>query len=494
MEGTVKPKPPPVPPKHTKRNDPGTINDPTKTRIDSSNTLLELTLVLKYGISLEEAEKALLNQVQNPRKWIEEEWCKMQLALMNKVENSDRMLPVDFNSLPSKDLREALTIGGGNLDEAADYFIIEWKSQVDSLLSSLDFPLTDNMINYASRTLSALDCNKELAKIYLLENYLTSNRETNHKEQVCEVCLDSFPPGKIFGLPCCQCVICNDCTYKYFALAIQENRVVDFVCPICREPDINSDTAHFQILEAKLKVLLLVDDFIFYQRRITEWNLTKNPSFRWCVNPGCHNGFLIPSDAQKKVQCTVCYSYMCHECRKPWEQDHENRSCEKFMEWKQLSDPLFQAQKQLEENGIECPHCKRRYLLAKGGCLHFTCAYCHHEFCCVCSQPFKRSCMKTKDCERAGLHCHHPRNCLYYLRDKPVSSLQQILEVNKVSYDTNNVSSDFVCPILEQKETTNGSFVDELCNGITTAGHAGLCDVHYKEYLVDLIRKNSIQP
>lgn len=38
----------------------------------------------------------------------------------------------------------------------------------------------------------------------------------------------------------------------------------------------------------------------------------------------------------------------------------------------------------------DCPNCKRRYLLSKGGCIHFTCTYCHHEFCSSCSRPFVR--------------------------------------------------------------------------------------------------------
>ena len=35
-----------------------------------------------------------------------------------------------------------------------------------------------------------------------------------------------------------------------------------------------------------------------------------------------------------------------------------------------------------------CPACKYRYDLSKGGCMHFKCAMCEHEFCSGCYNPF----------------------------------------------------------------------------------------------------------
>ena len=36
----------------------------------------------------------------------------------------------------------------------------------------------------------------------------------------------------------------------------------------------------------------------------------------------------------------------------------------------------------------ECPQCKMRYELAKGGCMHFKCTQCMFQFCCGCNKPF----------------------------------------------------------------------------------------------------------
>ena len=35
-----------------------------------------------------------------------------------------------------------------------------------------------------------------------------------------------------------------------------------------------------------------------------------------------------------------------------------------------------------------------------------------------------------------GLHAHHPRDCLFYLRDESVESLQKLLQDNNVKFDT----------------------------------------------------------
>ena len=47
-----------------------------------------------------------------------------------------------------------------------------------------------------------------------------------------------------------------------------------------------------------------------------------------------------------------------------------------------------------------------------------------------------QDCTKYESCRNKGLHAHHPRNCLFYLRDEDVDDLQKLLNDNKVDYDT----------------------------------------------------------
>lgn len=117
-----------------------------------------------------------------------------------------------------------------------------------------------------------------------------------------------------------------------------------------------------------------------------------------------------------------------------WETQHEGLTCEKFAEWKEANDPELQAegvQRHLQTHGISCPNCKFRYSLARGGCMHFTCTQCKFEFCYGCNKPFMMGakCSVSPYCAKLGLHAHHPRNCLFYLRDKEPRDLQNLLLV-----------------------------------------------------------------
>ena len=142
---------------------------------------------------------------------------------------------------------------------------------------------------------------------------------------------------------------------------------------------------------------------------------------------------------------------------------------------------IFREQAHLAEHGISCPSCNFRYTLTKGGCMHFTCTQvttffimitiltlmsatvrmtiqnlslqCKFEFCIGCNRPFKlgTKCGRDPGCAKLGLHAHHPRNCLFYLRyfstylptylptnfrDKEPADLQKLLKKNTVEYLT----------------------------------------------------------
>lgn len=72
-------------------------------------------------------------------------------------------------------------------------------------------------------------------------------------------------------------------------------------------------------------------------------------------------------------------------------------------------------------------------LLYRGGCMHFTCTQCKFEFCYGCGKPFKMGakCGMSDYCAKLGLHSHHPRNCLFYLRDKEPHELEKLLKVSE---------------------------------------------------------------
>lgn len=147
--------------------------------------------------------------------------------------------------------------------------------------------------------------------------------------------------------------------------------------------------------------------------------------------------------------------------------------------------------------------------------MHFTCTQCKHEFCYGCGKTFTMGakCGISAYCAKLGLHAHHPRNCLFYLRDKEPGELQALLKVckflirhkkrwiygisymitkegsifcfcflfqeNNVPFDTtigneDEAAAPLKCLVPLQKETPSG-LIDTTCNNEVVKGQAGLC-------------------
>ncbi|XP_062593006.1 uncharacterized protein LOC134254512 isoform X1 [Saccostrea cucullata] len=321
-------------------------------------------------------------------------------------------------------------------------------------------------------------------------------------QQECQCCFSYFPMSKIRTLNC-PCKICFDCMKSYFELNIREKHVRNLCCPICQHPNMdNKEEAdeYLGFLTMLLNTMVGPDIKEIYETKLRDWYLQKDPKFRWCAH--CGNGFInIGGERNPAMQCPYCNKKTCFNCKKQWEDQHEGLTCEQYEQWKIDNDPENQAMglaAHLAANGIDCPSCKMRFSLAKGGCMHFNCPECGHEFCSGCSQMFdsKGVCLKFKSCRGKGLHCHHPRDCFYYLRDNSVEDLQRLLKEKHVKFDTEaagHQEDQNHCPVMELKDIHEGK-KDEACGKDVTAGHAGLCVLHYKEYLVNLINKNKIDP
>ncbi|XP_049279215.1 E3 ubiquitin-protein ligase lubel isoform X6 [Anopheles funestus] len=332
-------------------------------------------------------------------------------------------------------------------------------------------------------------------------------------QKECELCLGIFPMNEIVSMLKCTHTCCFECAKEYFTQEITNRSITNCNCPYCKEPDLNGpDVTEDDVLEyfSNLDILLknIVDEEVhdLFQRKIRDRTLTKDPNFKWCVH--CSSGFFA-RPKQRRLVCPDCGSITCASCRKPWESQHEGLTCEKFAEWKEANDPELQAegvQRHLQTHGISCPNCKFRYSLARGGCMHFTCTQCKFEFCYGCNKPFMMGakCNVSPYCAKLGLHAHHPRNCLFYLRDKEPRDLQNLLLMNNVSFDTepseqmkqeltNGEGAIMKCPIPLQKETPAG-LMDMICSADVPDKHAGLCRTHYVEYLVGTVSKAQIDP
>uniref|UniRef100_A0A8C2WDA1 RBR-type E3 ubiquitin transferase n=1 Tax=Cyclopterus lumpus TaxID=8103 RepID=A0A8C2WDA1_CYCLU len=314
---------------------------------------------------------------------------------------------------------------------------------------------------------------------YSLEDVVQAVRESHDREFIkrvlakeCPICLSVFPHSKMQSLTSCQCSVCCGCFQQHFTIAVRDKHIRDMVCPVCWEPDINDPehlNSYFSTLDIQLRECLEPEVYELFHKKLTEQALIKDPKFLWCCH--CSYGFIYDGD-QLKVTCFQCRNSFCAQCKKPWECQHAGLSCEQYQSWKRENDPEYQRQGlagYLRDNGITCPNCRFQYALSKGGCMHFCCSQCRYQFCSGCNNPFHTTCA-VDECSVSGLHAHHPRDCLFYLRDWEPCRLQALLQ------------------------DEGGQQPDSACGAQTQPGHAGLCEKHYREYLVSLINSHSIDP
>ncbi|XP_039892926.1 E3 ubiquitin-protein ligase RNF31 isoform X4 [Simochromis diagramma] len=339
---------------------------------------------------------------------------------------------------------------------------------------------------------------------YSLEDVVQAVQESHDREFIkrvlakeCPICLSVFPHSKMQSLTSCQCSVCCGCFQQHFTIAVRDKHIRDMVCPVCWEPDINDPehlNSYFSTLDIQLRECLEPEVYELFHKKLTEQALIKDPKFLWCCH--CSYGFIYDGD-QLKVTCFQCRNSFCAHCKKPWESQHAGLSCEQFQSWKRENDPEYQRQGlagYLRDNGITCPNCRFQYALSKGGCMHFCCSQCRYQFCSGCNNPFHTTCA-VDQCTVSGLHAHHPRDCLFYLRDWEPSRLQALLQNNGVAFNTEpppGTQTD-LCGVIEQKDE-GGQQSDAACGAQTQPGHAGLCEKHYREYLVSLINSHSIDP
>uniref|UniRef100_A0A3Q2WD32 E3 ubiquitin-protein ligase RNF31-like n=1 Tax=Haplochromis burtoni TaxID=8153 RepID=A0A3Q2WD32_HAPBU len=334
---------------------------------------------------------------------------------------------------------------------------------------------------------------------YSLEDVVQAVQESHDREFIkrvlakeCPICLSVFPHSKMQSLTSCQCSVCCGCFQQHFTIAVRDKHIRDMVCPVCWEPDINDPehlNSYFSTLDIQLRECLEPEVYELFHKKLTEQALIKDPKFLWCCH--CSYGFIYDGD-QLKVTCFQCRNSFCAHCKKPWESQHAGLSCEQFQSWKRENDPEYQRQGlagYLRDNGITCPNCRFQYALSKGGCMHFCCSQCRYQFCSGCNNPFHTTCA-VDQCTVSGLHAHHPRDCLFYLRDWEPSRLQALLQVNTHTCNCGMTHKDG----KRRGKQEGGQQSDAACGAQTQPGHAGLCEKHYREYLVSLINSHSIDP
>ncbi|XP_076601843.1 E3 ubiquitin-protein ligase RNF31 isoform X2 [Chaetodon auriga] len=321
----------------------------------------------------------------------------------------------------------------------------------------------------------------------------------------CPICQEQVSFSKIITMTHCSCFLCQTCFKTFFSSAIKEKSIDRLVCPQCGRPDIRGQGGmeesmdYFNLLDTQIRHFLPPQFHELFQRKLRDRALQEMPNFRWCAH--CSFGMLHEAD-RLRMDCPSCKKSTCCQCRSPWSPQHQGLSCQQFRLWQQQNLPDHHNTTLLCYNSIECPKCQFVFSLSKGGCLHFTCSQCQHQFCGGCSQPFTlgSACSFSADCGTKGLHAHHPRDCLYHLRDWSVPRLHLLLQYSRVSpalLETAHgsfpgSSQTGTCLVLELRD--DGGRREEPCGRPSLPEYRGYCQLHYKERLVELINRCCADP
>ncbi|XP_041805183.1 E3 ubiquitin-protein ligase RNF31 isoform X2 [Chelmon rostratus] len=321
----------------------------------------------------------------------------------------------------------------------------------------------------------------------------------------CPICQEQVSFSKIITMTHCSCFLCQTCFKTFFSSAIKEKSIDQLVCPQCGRPDIRGQGGmeesmdYFNLLDTQIRHFLPPHIHELFQRKLRDRALQEMPNFRWCAH--CSFGMLHEAD-RLRMDCPSCKKSTCCQCRSPWSPQHQGLSCQQFRVWQQQNLPDHHNTTLFSYNSIECPNCQFVFSLSKGGCLHFTCSQCQHQFCGGCSQPFTlgSACGFSADCGTKGLHAHHPRDCLYHLRDWSVPRLHLLLQYCRVSpawLEPANgsfpgTSQTGTCLVLELRD--DGSRREEPCGRPAPPEYRDYCQLHYKERLVELINRCRADP
>ncbi|XP_066843518.1 E3 ubiquitin-protein ligase RNF31, partial [Anser cygnoides] len=257
----------------------------------------------------------------------------------------------------------------------------------------------------------------------------------------CAVCGWALPREQMRSLTGCECAICPECFRQHFTIGVKERRVADLVCPACGRPDLADEAqrlCYFSTLDVQLRQVLDAGTYQLFTQKLTERELMRDPKFLWCIQ--CSFGFIFEAE-QGPAQCPQCQQRFCPRCQRPWDPQHCGRSCAELEARLRARDPQEPPEGLaafLQERRIACPQCGLRFALARGGCLHLQCSQCAHHFCSACAGPFygKGRCPEPGCPLRGSLHGHHPRDCLFYLRDWEPARLRRLLQEAGVTFET----------------------------------------------------------
>ncbi|XP_037040221.1 E3 ubiquitin-protein ligase RNF31-like isoform X2 [Bradysia coprophila] len=306
----------------------------------------------------------------------------------------------------------------------------------------------------------------------------------------CQICYSTM--AQDFRMPGCTHLFCTVCAKTHFTIKITECGINNVRCPIdtCSAFDeMPNKSVFFKELKLVLRGILEPNVKKMFTDKVHVMEIMDKPGFLRCTM--CNYGFVNQSKT-RKTTCPDCFKVFCSKCGKKWTASHYQMTC--TPNENRTSDD-GSGNVQMHTNAA-CPQCKYKYFLERGGCMHITCSQCSYEYCEFC---FKKITGKGQFCnfpncsKGQSLHGHHPRNCMYYVRDMDHKQLERLLKNNGVRYTVVQRHKTSACK-LKVNVLSDGIWVDAECNKPSLKSYNNMCLTHYKWHLGELMKKHSIDP
>lgn len=294
----------------------------------------------------------------------------------------------------------------------------------------------------------------------------------------CLICADDLDASECTALSC-EHAFCNSCWADYLSMKITEGSVEKLTCPGMNCKLIVPDQVVSSLVEAPI--------FEKYVRFITKSFVESNAKCTWCPAPNCGNAItaemLSESDlGGSTVQCSCGYAF-CFQCHN---EAHAPATCEHVRSWAAKGRDDSETTHWLGANTKECPRCHVA-VEKNGGCMHMSCRQCSHEWCWLCSRPWKGhndyySCNRYEKAQKSkeGKRDSKKKSKIAKLEEEREAQRQQLTRY--LHYYERYLSHDAASKMEQQIKDKAYQKMSEL-----ESGHATRTEVQFIEHASEML-------
>ncbi|XP_072845267.2 cullin-9 [Pogona vitticeps] len=272
----------------------------------------------------------------------------------------------------------------------------------------------------------------------------------------CPVCLNPLNQEDNPPVLCCLHYCCKSCWNEYLTTRIEQNLILNCICPI-------SDCPAQPTTEFIRSIISSKEVIAKYEKALLRGYVECCSNLTWCTNPQGCDQILCKEGLGCGEACSKCSWISCFNCNFP--EAHYPASCSHMSQW--MDDGGFYEGMTVEAQSKHlakliskrCPSCQAQ-IEKNEGCLHMTCAKCNHGFCWRCLKPWKPTHKDYYNCsamvskaarqekrfqdynERCTFH-HQAREFAMNLRNR-VSNVSDVPQIRTLTFVVDG------CKMLEQ--------------------------------------------